>query len=451
MLGMERTDSDDSEPFSRAEEFLDSACLGCGCVCDDIDIVVKQGRIVGADHACSIGVGWLLEESGGPACTIDGEPAGLDEGVARAAEILAGARFPLVTGLEEASIESQKMAIQIARRIGARLDTTTSPGRQAYWLAVQDVGAVGCTLGEIRHRGDLIIVWRANPDETHPRHFERYSLDALGEVALRGRVDRFVIAVDETETVTTDRADRFIRLSGDQEIEALTTLRALARGVALDADQVAARTGSPLQTWQDMFTKMKEARYGVLLFEPSADRLRNAAILKLVRDMNEHTRFVGSPLGAAGNAAGSEQVALWSTGYPGAVDLARGVPRYLPDESTTAALLEGGLVDAILVVSGDPAILATLRGSATLLNVPTVVLGGRENVTMRSATVGLRVARLGREDSGTVFRSDGVPIPVRECLVSLFPGMRELLARIDQAIAALPERGPGFHESPGGP
>ncbi len=445
MLGMEPTDI---EPLSSAEEFLDSACLGCGCVCDDIDIVVKQGRIVGADNACSIGVGWLLEESGGPACKIAGEPAGLDEGIARAAEILAGARFPLVTGLEEASIESQKVAIQIARRIGARLDTTTSPGRQAYWLAVQDVGAVGCTLGEIRHRGDLIIVWRADPNETHPRHFERYSIDAVGNVAHRGRVDRFVIAVDETET--TDCADRFIRLSADQEIEALVTLRALARGVALDADQVAARTGSPLQTWQDMFTKMKEARYGVLLFEPSPDRLRNAAILRLVRDMNEHTRFVGSPLGAAGNAAGAEQVALWSTGYPGAVDLARGVPRYLPDESTTAALLERGLVDAILVVSGDPALLATSRGSVILLNVPTVVLGGRENVTMRSATVGFRVARLGREDSGTVFRSDGAPIPVRECLVSLFPGTRELLARIDQAIAALPERGPAFHESPGG-
>lgn len=440
MLGMEH---EELEPESLVDDHTDVACLGCGCLCDDIDLVVDQGRIVKTEYACWIGGAWLLPAPRAPDCRVDREPAGLEQGIARAAAILASARFPLVTGLDHASIESQRIAVRIASRIGARLDTSSQLGRQAYWLAVQDAGAVGCTLGEIRHRGDLIIVWRANPAETHPRHFERYSLDALGEVSPFGRIGRFMITVGKGHTATSDRADRFIRLSPDQEIDALTTLRALARGVALDADQVAARTGSSLQTWQDMFTKMKHARYGVLLFVPNASRLRNAAILKLVREMNEHTRFVGSPLGAPGNAAGAEQVALWSTGYPGAVDLSRGVPRYLPDEATTATLLERGLVDAILVVSGDPASVATSRGISTFVRGPMIALGDSENLTTRMATVSFGVRRLGIEDAGTVFRSDGAPIPVRACLASPAPATHDLLTRIDHAIAAL-------HESSGG-
>ena len=45
--------------------------------------------------------------------------------------------------------------------------------------------------------------------------------------------------------------------------------------------------------------------------------------------------------------------------------------------------------------------------------------------------------------SGTVFRSDGAPIPVRACLASPAPATHDLLTRIDHAIAAL-------HESSGG-
>ncbi len=436
MWGMENMEHEDESPV---DLHTDAACLGCGCLCDDLELIFSQGRSVVAGNACGLGQRLFQAAANPPGCRVDGKPAGLDEGIERAAEILAGARSPLVTGLEHASIESQRIAFGIARRIGAQLDTTSRPGRQAYWLAVQDVGAVGCTLGEIRHRSELVIAWRANPAVSQPRHFERYSLDAPGEFVPRGRGDRFLIAVDHEETATTALADWFIRLEPEHELDVLTALRALARGVAIDAEEFTARTRSSLKTWQDLVHKMKGSRHGALLFEPDADRLRNGAILRLVRELNEHTRFVASPLAGPGNPTGAEHVALWSTGYPGAIDLARGSPRYLPDESTTAALLERGGIDAILVVSGDLASQSTSRATTTLAGVPMVVLGDDENSTTRMATVALGVGRLGIEDSGTVFRSDGVPIPTRSRQASPLPTTRDLLARIDRAIAAVQE------------
>ena len=36
-----------------------TTCLGCGCACDDIDVVVRDGRIVDARNACALGVAWF--------------------------------------------------------------------------------------------------------------------------------------------------------------------------------------------------------------------------------------------------------------------------------------------------------------------------------------------------------------------------------------------------------
>jgi formylmethanofuran dehydrogenase subunit B len=33
----------------------DATCTFCGCVCDDIDLVVEDGRIVEANNACVLG------------------------------------------------------------------------------------------------------------------------------------------------------------------------------------------------------------------------------------------------------------------------------------------------------------------------------------------------------------------------------------------------------------
>ncbi len=57
----------------------DATCTFCGCVCDDIDLTVKDNHIIEAKRACVLGKAWFLNHSieDRPSCLIDGQPASL--------------------------------------------------------------------------------------------------------------------------------------------------------------------------------------------------------------------------------------------------------------------------------------------------------------------------------------------------------------------------------------
>jgi len=156
----------------------DATCTYCGCVCDDITLKVEGDRITEAKAACVLGKSWFFnhQHSEGAACLIDGQPAAVEAAIERAARILTEAKYPILYGLSDTTSEAQRVAVSI----GGCVDTTTSECHGASGIAFQDVGEVTCTLGEIKHRGDLIIFWGSNPAESHPRHFTKYSLMPKG-------------------------------------------------------------------------------------------------------------------------------------------------------------------------------------------------------------------------------------------------------------------------------
>ncbi|MCH5377592.1 MAG: molybdopterin-dependent oxidoreductase, partial [Planctomycetes bacterium] len=273
----------------------DATCTFCGCVCDDIDLKVDGHRIVEAKRACVLGTAWFLnhEIEDRPSCLIDGRPASVQDGIERAAQILADSRYPLIYGLSDTTIESQRVAVAIADWIGGNVDTTTSVCHGPSGMAFQGVGEVTCTLGEVRNRGDLIIFWGSNPAESHPRHFTRYSLMPKGMFVPNGRKDRTCVVVDVRKTKSAKAADLFIQIKPRQDFEALWTLRALAKGVELDPQQVLDDTGQPLSVWQDLMQRMKAARFGVIFFGMGVTMTRgkhsnSEALLALTRDMNRY-------------------------------------------------------------------------------------------------------------------------------------------------------------------
>ncbi len=168
----------------------DVVCVFCPCFCDDVELQVEGDRIIGATHACHLGRQRFLAigSEDGPACLVDGRPASLEEGVERAASLLAGARCPVIFGLAETTCEAQRAAVSLGDRVGACVDSVIAERHAASAMALQSVGEVTCTLGEIRHRADLVIFWGADPISTHPRLLERYALDPIGEFLPRGRV-----------------------------------------------------------------------------------------------------------------------------------------------------------------------------------------------------------------------------------------------------------------------
>ena len=419
----------------------DATCTFCGCVCDDIDLTVKDDHIIEAKRACVLGKAWFLNHhnDGRASCHIEGKPASLEEGYDRAAKILTSGRYPIVYGLSDSPCEAQRVAVSIVDWIKGTIDTTTSVCHGPSGMAFQGVGEVTCSLGEVANRGDMIIFWGANPAESHPRHFTRYSLMPKGMFLPNGRKDRTCVFVDVRKTKSAKAADIFLQIKPRKDFEALWSLRALATGIELDPELVLRETGVELSAWQDLMNRMKAAKFGVIFFGMGLTMTRGKhanteALLALTRDMNAYTRFAAKPNRGHGNVSGADNVVSWRTGYPFGVNHSRGYPRFNPGEYTTSDTLANGEADAAMTIACDPMANFSQPAREHLASIPLISLDTKETPTTRAATVAFTVATYGINTGGTVYRMDDVPIPLRPAFRSPHPSDFEVLTAIEDRV-----------------
>jgi len=414
-------------------------CLGCGCVCDDIEVHTEANRLLRTGNACPLGESWFRGHASAdpPPALLDGSPVAPAVALAAAADRLRSARLPLVFGLGSSTCETQREAVRLAEELGGVVDSHTSLTHGPTKIAAQLVGKVVCTLGEVRNRADLVIYWGTNPAESHPRHFSRYTLTPAGKFVPRGRADRTMVLVDVRETPSAAEADLFLRLRPNRDFETLTALRAVVAGRRVD-EGLLARTGLGLGPLRDLADRMKQARFGALFFGTGltgtrGKHLNAAAALALVAELNAFTKFVALPMRDHGNEAGADYVFSWTAGYPLAVDYSRGYPRSNPGEFSAVDLLTRGEADAAVVVGeGTWAALPSVALDH-LARIPTVTIGPRLTELSRIAHVHLTAATPGVHTGGTVYRMDKVPLPLRPVLSSPFPREDEWLARLRRA------------------
>src|SRR5260370_15313086 len=405
-----------------------ATCTFCGCVCDDMDLTVEGNKITKAKNACVLGKAWFLNHhvEDRPVALIEGRPATLEEGIERAAHILAGARYPIVYGLSDTTCEAQRVAVAIADRIGGCIDTTTSVCHGPSGMAFQGVGEVTCSVGEVQNRGDLVIFWGSNPADSHRRHWGRYSTMPKGLFIPNGRKDRTVVLVDVRKSKSAPAADIFLQIKPRKDFEALWALRALVKGVRFDAS-IGDETGITLEQLQDLPERMKTCKFGILFFRMGLSMTRGKhlnveASLALARDLNEFTRFYAKPMRGHGNVTGADNVVSWQTGYPFGVSLGRGYPRFNPRELTTADTLARGEADAALIVASDPMANFSQPARDHLARIPYIVLDPKETPTVRGATVAFTTATYGINTGGTVFPVDHRSLPLRPPFQTPLPG-----------------------------
>jgi formylmethanofuran dehydrogenase subunit B len=299
-------------------------------------------------------------------------------------------------------------------------------------------GKVTCTLGEVKNRADFIVYWGGNPAECHPRHFTKYTLTQKGKFVPRGRKDRTMVLVDIRETPSAKAADVFLQIKPTKDFEVLTILRALLKNQPVDPE-LAAETGLTLEQLQDLVDRMKAARFGVIFFGMGISMTRgkhmnSAAILTLAAELNAFTKFVAMPMRGHGNVTGADVVMRWTTGYPFGVNLSRGYPRYNPGEFSTVDLLVRGDVDAALILGADPGATMPQPAIDHLGRIPTIVLDPKVTHTSRLARVHITTAVTGISATGTVYRMDEIPLPLRPALKSPYPTDEEVIRRISQAV-----------------
>jgi formylmethanofuran dehydrogenase subunit B len=397
---------------------------------------VDQGRVVRAEGACPLAEPWFLGQDWQqpPAAAIEGRPVSLEEAVSRAADVLRSARSPLIYGLSRSSTEGQRAAVALADRLGANIDTTASLCHAPSVLALQQAGESTCSLGEVKNRADLVIFWGSNPVESHPRHLERYSAFPAGEFVPGGRAERFLVVADVRRTASAEVADLFLPVEPGRDFEALWTLRALVRGVQPESGAV---TGAPLELLHDLAGRMKSCRFGIVFFGlglsmTGLGHRSVEALLLLVRDLNDHTRFYARRMRVQGDVAGADTVLAWQTGYPFSVNLGRGYPRYNPGEFSAQELLERGEVDACLLVGSEGVVRFSPAARTHLRQIPTIALDYPTVASLIPPTVRFTTAVYGVHRPGTAYRMDEVPVPLRAFLPTNYPSDGEVLRMIGE-------------------
>jgi formylmethanofuran dehydrogenase subunit B len=420
--------------------FDDVACTVCACVCDDLRVTVRDGRIVDYQPFCSRIGNWFEQQNSRPfpPAMQSGVEIPLDTAIEQSAAILNNSRSPLIYGLSQSSTEGQRAAVALADFLGATIDTTASEGHAPSIIALQQVGESTCSLGEIRNRADLVIYWGADPIQWQPRHLERYSMKS-GMLTPRGRADRTLIVVGSERTATTELADQYLEVEMNQDFEALSTLRGLLRGIQ---PRPGSRTGLPLPQLQELADRMQKCRCGIvffgygLVFQPMGQN-NVQALLQLVTDLNQYTRFYARRMRVAGDVSGADSVLCWQTGYPFSVNLARGYPRYSPDDFSAAHMLERQEADAAILVGSNRLDCFPPAALEHLAKIPTILLDHPFGAVPFEPTLRITTAVYGIHRRGTAYRMDEVPIPLRVLLPSEYPSDGDVLQSIQHKIKSL--------------
>jgi formylmethanofuran dehydrogenase subunit B len=400
---------------SAAERIVDHVtCLGCGCACDDITLVVKQDRVAEARNACALGVAWFGDGGVSQEVRVDGRSTSLKQALVRTAQILRAAKRPLVYLAADISCEAQREAVAISDRLGAMLDSLTSAAAASI-LAAQRRGRAGATLGELRQRADLIVFWGVDPATSYPRFASRYAVEPRGLQAADGRRSRRVVAVDVGSSRAVADADARLAVAAADELDALGVLRATVQGRVASED-------ARFRAFAELARSMMQARYVALVADgepagPPADLApdpdRAEALVTLAQALNGPTRCALATLRGGGNRSGADAVTTWQTGFPFAVDFAPGYPTYRP-HAGAAALLAAGEADAALVIGSPASVPAPVVNG--LARLPVVGIGPRASAAPFQPAVAVDTGVAGIHEAGTAFRMDDVPLPLRAAL-----------------------------------
>lgn len=400
--------------------------------------------LAGFQPACNRGSDWFRSnlECSDATCRHLGKASNYDDAISAAAQILKQSDAPLIYGLSRSATAAQRVAVELTERLGGVIDSTASLCHGPSIMAIQEVGEVTSSLGEIRHRADLVIFWGCNPADSHPRHSERYSVQPRGQFVPEGRDGRKVVMIGDERllqnaSIDNDgtQPDLKIVLPPGGDFDALRHLQALLDDTPL--------SDAPAELKQ-LVTLMKECSYGVVFFglelaetrmavgrpDSGIGHLNVTALLTLVAKLNEQTRFAARRMRLQGDVSGADNVLTWQSGYPFAVDYSREYPRYSPGEFSTCDLLERGDVDACLLIGAETVSCFSTKARHHLESIPTIVLDYSAAEQLFEPTVFLPSAVYGLHAEGVIYRMDNVPMVARQLASSSLMTDEQVLKRM---------------------
>ena len=413
-------------PITDYDEIVENCtCAFCGCNCDDLDYLVKDGHVVAVRHACRLGASKIMEDMDQRLMVpmVRNEEGELEEvdwdtALDKAAELIAGAVRPIFYGWSETSIETMKQGIALGEMVGAVLDNQATICHGPSLQAVQNVGYPVMTLGEVKNRADMCVYTGSNPQNSHPRHLSRYTTFPRGYFRPRGRYDRTLVTMDPRYSDTAKMSDIWVGFEENGDYEFYNAIRAVLKGKKLHSDII---SGIPKEDIYELVEAMKNAQFGALFFglglTHTLSKQRNIDIaIQMVADLNKYSKWVLMPMRGHFNVNGFNIFMAYEMGFPYGVDFARGYPRYMNGETNSIDLLTRKECDVFMVIAADPG--AHYPGGAVkhLAEIPLIQIDIHWGPSTEIADVVLPGSFVGVEVGGTSYRMDGVPIFMKKAI-----------------------------------
>ena len=311
---------------------------------------------------------------------VKGQAADADAAITAAADLLRGARAPVIAGLG-AEVAALRAAFRLARALGASLDPAASPGLYADLGALAAGGAMSTTPAEAVGRADLVLV--------------------LGDGAAGAPILADLAASGPTRGRAAGAPRTLLSLASGQGADYAAGESGLPAAIGLLRAHAAGRMAGdgPLA---DLAARLRAALYAVLLYDPAETGALGAEMLNgLARDLNETTRAFALPLSDPHQGRAIAQVAAWTTAQGPRVGFGRGFPEHDPWRFDAARQAAAGEADAALWLASLPC-----PRPAWLRALPSVALLGAaqaEPVTGGEADVVIAVGVPGESLGGALW------------------------------------------------
>ncbi|MFX1451568.1 MAG: formylmethanofuran dehydrogenase subunit B [Promethearchaeota archaeon] len=250
-------------------EKIQVVCPGCSLLCDDILLEINNNKIEHIYNSCSRGFAHFMGYNSeirlqNPSIRINGKLKNVtyDEAIDKAIEYIRNAKRPLIYGLISMTCEEQKLAIELAKKIGGIIDTPGSICHIPSLVFLEENSIRIPNFKDVRDHADFIMFWGCNPSASHLRLISKYAVLARGKNTEKGKEDRYVVYIDIRKTETRSISDLFLKINPGQDHILLQTIIKGLKGEQIFKDIA----GISQKDIRELISNMKSANFGVIFF-----------------------------------------------------------------------------------------------------------------------------------------------------------------------------------------
>ncbi len=381
--------------------FQNLVCTGCGCLCDDIRVEIDGANLGRIENACAKGATYLrssFDPQRRAEALIRGQRRSLEEAIQEAVHLLSKAKNLLVFGLDNSTLESQAVAIDLAKRLGGTIDDASSFSYGVMMQKILTEDLPTCSLSEVKDNADLLIYWGANPPHTHPRHLSKYTYYAYADYNPAGWYPKVTLScVEVRQTELSSMCKPPFRIKPGQDKGFINTI--------LDEGQNAREEA---RKFREMVAK---SRFCVifcglgLIYSLDNDL---TSFSKMVHTFSQSTRVAVIPMIAEANMRGFHQSLYKQTGYVNSISFAGSISH--GSEFSLLEQVRNRVPECLLIMGADPFSALPQSIMKNLQGINVICLDHFRTPTTISADVVIPTALPGVEYGGSMIRMDGAEV-----------------------------------------